>query len=84
MSVSSIITFFIGTIFLLNLVGYVRYLTLDYWTKASSGKEITVENCENIFSLINDINHYAKASKIKVNEHLLCYQKVLFSLFFKF
>ncbi len=75
MSFNTIVKFGVGTLFLLNLVGYLRHLTFDYWNKPTSDKEIIVENCENIFTLINDIHHYARATKIKIHEHLSCYQK---------
>ena len=76
MTLITIVKFSVGTLFFLNLVGYLRHLTLDYWAKPKSEKEISVENCENIYTLINDIHHYARASKVKVADHLSCYQKV--------
>ena len=64
---------------LINTVGFFKHYTNNFWTKSlKSNKELIISDCEYIYKEVNDIHHYVKALKIKVNEHLPCRQRVTF------
>ncbi len=61
----------IGLVFI-NAIGFLIHHTSSFWKKTKSSKELTISNCEYVFRELNDINHFVKAKKIKVHEHLGC------------
>lgn len=65
---------------LINTIGFFKHYTSNFWTKTKGTKELTISNCEYVFKEINDINHFVKAKKIKVHEHLGCKQRVNLNL----